>query len=77
MTPKAKSRSSRIVKAIVYQFKAIAYQYQIGAILAGFRMHGKNLTANIDKYYQEANAVKIPGGKFLGAAERCYYLNEV
>lgn len=59
------------------RFAEHAELHQIGTILAGFRMHGKNLTANIDKYYQEANAVKIPGGKFLGAAYSfCSFLKQ-
>jgi glycosyltransferase involved in cell wall biosynthesis len=41
--------------------------HQVGTILAGFRWHGDNLSADIDAYHKEAGAVRIPGGKFIGA----------
>ena len=42
--------------------------HQIGTVLAGFRLHGKNLTSNIEDYYKEAGVVRIPGGKIFGSA---------
>jgi glycosyltransferase involved in cell wall biosynthesis len=50
------------------RFAVHAELHQVGTVLAGFRLHGKNLTANIGAYYQEGGAVAIPGGKLLGAA---------
>lgn len=50
------------------RFAEHADLHQIGTVLGGFRLHGKNLTANIGAYYREAGAGRIPGGKPLGAA---------
>ena len=41
--------------------------HQLGTVIAGFRLHGQNLTANDSAYYAEAGAVRIRGGKVLGA----------
>lgn len=49
------------------RFAAHAELHQVGTVLAGFRLHGKNLTSNIDAYYREAGAVRIPAGKLVGA----------
>jgi glycosyltransferase involved in cell wall biosynthesis len=49
------------------RFAAHAELHQVGTVLAGFRLHGRNLTTNIDSYYKEARAVRIPGGKLIGA----------
>ncbi len=49
------------------RFAGSADLHQVGTVLAGFRMHGKNLSSNIEAYYQEGGVVSIPGGKLLGA----------
>ena len=49
------------------RFAVHADLHQVGTVLAGFRLHGRNLTANIETYYREAGAVRIPGGKLIGA----------
>jgi len=49
------------------RFAEHADLHQLGTVIAGFRMHGKNLTANPQRYFEEAGARRIPGGKVLGA----------
>jgi hypothetical protein len=51
------------------RFSAHADLHQVGTVLAGFRLHGRNLTSDINAYYREAGAVRIPSGKLIGAAD--------
>lgn len=50
------------------RFAQHAELHQVGTVLAGFRLHGKNMTSDMSAYYREAAAVKIPGGKIIGAS---------
>lgn len=41
--------------------------HQIGSVIAGFRQHGKNASAQFaQRYYEEGGAKCIPGGRLLG-----------
>jgi glycosyltransferase involved in cell wall biosynthesis len=48
------------------RFAEHADLHQLGICIAGYRLHGNNLTGDGKRYYQEARAVKIPGGRVLG-----------
>jgi glycosyltransferase involved in cell wall biosynthesis len=48
------------------RFAEHAELYQTGVLLAGFRKHGHNISDDKTFYIDEANAVRIPGGKFIG-----------
>jgi glycosyltransferase involved in cell wall biosynthesis len=50
------------------RFAGHAELHQLGIMLAGYRLHGNNITGDGSNYYREARAVKIPGGRVLGDA---------
>lgn len=49
------------------RFARHADLHQLGTVISGFRSHAANASGNQAAYWQEARAVKIPGGKVLGA----------
>jgi glycosyltransferase involved in cell wall biosynthesis len=50
------------------RFAEYADLYQTGVLLAGFRLHDQNTSGDRTFYTEEAKAVRIPGGKFIGCA---------
>jgi glycosyltransferase involved in cell wall biosynthesis len=48
------------------RFAAHTQLHQTGVLLAGYRLHGGNLTGDGFNYYKEARAVRIRGGRLIG-----------
>jgi hypothetical protein len=48
------------------RFAKHAELHQLGVIIAGYRLHGANITGDGTNYFKEARPVKIPCGLFLG-----------
>jgi glycosyltransferase involved in cell wall biosynthesis len=48
------------------RFAERADLHQLGIFIAGYRLHGKNITGDGTNYLKEARAVKIPRGRLLG-----------
>jgi glycosyltransferase involved in cell wall biosynthesis len=49
------------------RFAAHAELHQLGTVIAGFRQHDQNASAlHFTRYYEEAGAKRIPGGRILG-----------
>jgi len=49
------------------RFAEHAELYQTEVLLAGFRLHGANITGDGSNYLKEARAVRIPAGLFMGS----------
>jgi glycosyltransferase involved in cell wall biosynthesis len=49
------------------RFALHAKLHQLGCVVAGFRLHGANLSADLDAYLREAKATRIPLGTLLGS----------
>lgn len=50
------------------RFAKYAELRQLGIVIAGFRLHGANITGDGSNYIKEAKLIKIPGGMLLGDA---------